>query len=712
LTERFEDFVSLEQPGVLLFGGARMALLDIEAGFWGIRRQIEPLLGTSLTNAVLQQAGVNGGASFAQSFTPTIHQSDAEAFLTCLQVYQTAGFGQFEITSLEWPIGKIRIQGDQTVEAWMTTQNDRHSVVPCCAYTAGVLVGFVNIISGRKDVVCIEHTCQGKGDAFCQFELLSAEEAQDQSVVSFSPDPGLTRQLNLLEILFERMPMGVAVLDRQFRIQRYNPTWADFSQRYAPPNSAPLVPGVNYFDHLPGTESTVLPQFERVLAGETIRQNELKLETGEMVTYWDIVLAPLIEEGKVNGILNVSVDATERVEAHQNLEQRVRERTRELRTLLQVSQDINATLEIENLLDIILDQLKTVVDYSGASILTLEGEDLVMRVYRGPIPMEEALQIRFPIAEAMANHEVIQKQKPLIISDIRGDTSAARMFQHTAGDNLETTYSYIRSWLGVPLMVKGKMLGMLTLDHSQPDFFSIQHADLVMAFANHAAVAIENASLYEAAEKTAVTAERNRLARDLHDAVTQTLFSASVIADVLPKIWERNPEEGHRRLEELRQLTRGALSEMRTLLVELRPAALIDTKINDLIRHQINAFKARTRLSVNYQHHCIDDPPPEVKEVFYRITQEAFNNIAKHADAAMVTVDLNCQSGAVSLIIQDDGIGVDLESAKTEGFGLNIMEERAKNINARFSIQSQYQKGTRLQINWEAQNNEEENHER
>jgi signal transduction histidine kinase len=147
---------------------------------------------------------------------------------------------------------------------------------------------------------------------------------------------------------------------------------------------------------------------------------------------------------------------------------------------------------------------------------------------------------------------------------------------------------------------------------------------------------------------------------------------------------------------------------MRTLLVELRPAALIDTKINDLIGHQINAFKARTRLTVKYEQLCVDDPPPEVKEVFYRITQEAFNNIAKHSDAAMVTVDLDCQSGKVSLMIQDDGIGFDLESAKLEGLGLNIMAERARNVNAQFSIKSQYQKGTYLQITWIATDKDKE----
>ena len=292
------NFLTLPADGILRAGDSRMVLLDIAYGFWGIRRQVEALIGTHLTNSVLQQAGANGGASFAQSFAPTLDHSGAIAFSACLQAYQTAGFGQFEITSLEWSFGRIQIEADQTFEAWMMLQNNQPNPNPCCSYTAGVLVGFVNIISGRKDVVCIEHTCQGKGDEFCQFELLPSDEAADQVVAPFSPDPGLGRQLNLLEMLFERMPMGIAILDREYCIQRYNPTWYEFAERYSPPSGSPLTPGVGYFDHLPGSEPVVLPMFERTLAGETVRQNGVRLESEGIVTYWDIVLAPLVEKAK------------------------------------------------------------------------------------------------------------------------------------------------------------------------------------------------------------------------------------------------------------------------------------------------------------------------------------------------------------------------------------------------------------------------------
>jgi signal transduction histidine kinase/predicted hydrocarbon binding protein len=695
-----QDLLSTDerQPGLLYFGGARMALLDIEAGFWGLRRQIEALVGRRLTDTVFEQAGANGGASFARAFAgPT---GDAQALRDCIAAYQAAGFGRFEIETLEWPIGHVLVRAHEAFEAWTVQQHGQSPESPVCAYTAGVLVGFINALSGRNDVVCIERACQAQGAEACLFELLPVEVAGDVPVVALAPDPALGRQINLLEMLFERMPMGIAVLDREYHVQRYNPTWNDFSDRYAPPSGTALAPGVGYFEHLPGAEPTVLPLFERVLAGETVRENDVRLESGGIVTYWDVALMPLLEKDEVAGILSVSVDATERVQARQNLEQRVRERTRELATLLQVSHDVSSTLELQPLLDLILDQLKTVVDYSGASILILDGGDLVVQAYHGPIPKEEAGQLRFPLDQALVNRQVIRQREPIAIPDVRSDAPLARMFRQTAGDELDSTFGYVRSWLGVPLMVKGEMLGMLTLDHSRPGFFTSEHADLILAFANQVAVAIENARLYEHAEESAVAAERNRLARDLHDAVTQTLFSASIIAEVLPHLWEQDPEEGLRRLGELRELTRGALAEMRTLLLELRPSALVEARLADLLRQLAESITGRARVSVALEIEGECDLEPEVKVALYRIAQEGLNNVAKHAGAHRATIWLRCEPGQVNLGIQDDGIGFAPDSVAPNSLGLGIMRERAEAIGAALEIDSQPGAGARIQVVW------------
>ncbi|MFZ1399516.1 MAG: PAS domain-containing protein, partial [Candidatus Promineifilaceae bacterium] len=349
-----------------------MALLDIEAGFWGLRRQIEALIGERLTSSVLQQAGANGGASFAQSFAGQAGKDKSEVFTACIQAYQTAGFGQFEISYLEWPIGRVQIRATNAFEAWLYRQKKNIPDTPICSYSAGVFVGFVNALADRQDVVCIEHTCEARGDEACFFELLPASQAEGKTAVPFTPDPGLGRQLNLLEMLFEHMPMGIAVLDRDYCIQRYNPTWDDFSARYAPPSAVPLAPGVCYFDHLPGTEPIVQPMFERVLAGETIQQNDVRLGLEGIVTYWDVVLAPLVEGGEIVGILAVSIDTTERASLRQNLEQRVSARTQELQMLVDVSATANSVLNLDEMLGRTLNLLVDLVGASRAGVSLLD----------------------------------------------------------------------------------------------------------------------------------------------------------------------------------------------------------------------------------------------------------------------------------------------------------------------------------------------------
>ena len=213
---------------------------------------------------------------------------------------------------------------------------------------------------------------------------------------------------------------------------------------------------------------------------------------------------------------------------------------------------------------------------------------------------------------------------------------------------------------------------------------------------------MENAHLYEQAEHNAILSERNRLARELHDAVTQTLFSASLIADVTPVIWKRNPEEGLQHLEELRQLTRGALAEMRTLLLEMRPESLNRADLKTLITQLTDAFIGRVRIPVDLQIHGTCDQNQEVKIVFYRVAQEALNNIAKHSGARQVSLHLDCQPGHLHLRIQDDGLGFDSASIPPGHMGVAIMRERASSIGANLTIKSQPDQGTTVTLEFRA----------
>ncbi|MFN2152105.1 MAG: PAS domain S-box protein, partial [Anaerolineales bacterium] len=207
-------------------------------------------------------------------------------------------------------------------------------------------------------------------------------------------------------------------------------------------------------------------------------------------------------------------------------------------------------------------------------------------------------------------------------------------------------------------------------------------------------------ALAEKAVQDAILSERTRLARDLHDAVTQTLFSSSLIAEVLPDLWEINPTEGRKRLEELRQLTRGALAEMRTLLIELRPNSLVQIPLPDLLRQLCESLIGRARLPIQFSAEGQAHILPDVQIALYRITQEALNNIVKHAKATRVIVSLQ-MGETIRLMIVDDGSGFDLATISPDHLGLKIMCERAETIGARCSIYSQPGEGTQISVSWE-----------
>ena len=209
----------------------------------------------------------------------------------------------------------------------------------------------------------------------------------------------------------------------------------------------------------------------------------------------------------------------------------------------------------------------------------------------------------------------------------------------------------------------------------------------------------EEALASKAAEE-AIVAERTRLARDLHDAVTQTLFSASLIAEVLPEIWDMDSQEARKSTEELRQLTRGALAEMRTLLLELRPAALTQAKFPDLLRQLSEAVIGRARLPIHLEVKGEYEMPPEVKVALYRIAQESLNNVVKYARATQVEIKFRQECCNVHLDIQDNGIGFDQASIKPTSLGMRIMRERAEAIHAHFRVSSSPGQGTNISVDW------------
>jgi len=226
------------------------------------------------------------------------------------------------------------------------------------------------------------------------------------------------------------------------------------------------------------------------------------------------------------------------------------------------------------------------------------------------------------------------------------------------------------------------------------DYLGLVAADLTEQKKNSKAVVDAEKSARKLLE------ERHKLARDLHDAVNQTLFSASLIAEVLPRMWERDQAEARQSLDDLSRLTRGALAEMRSLLAELQPSTLTDTDLGGLLHQLGNALSGRTNIPVVVTVTGKFILQPEVQMAFYRVCQEALLNIARHAKASQVEIELQQIGDVIELHIRDNGQGFDPEKNFPEHYGLNMMKVRAKAVGARLSIERQPHHGMELTLRW------------
>jgi PAS domain S-box-containing protein len=411
-------------------------------------------------------------------------------------------------------------------------------------------------------------------------------------------------------------------------------------------------------------------------------------QVGRMFTEAEVKLAETIS-GQIAGVIeNARLFEAER---------RQRQMAESLR---EVAMSLNRSLEQETVLTTIMEQLGRVIRYDSGSIFLQEGDDLVMS--KGRNVAKRFVGHRIPLTSANPSVRVFKQEQPLIITDVDTDPHWQMI-----SDNP------IQSWMGVPLVIGQKVIGVLTADSFEVNTYTEEDAQILQTFANQAAVAIENAQLYQQAQQAAAAEERNRLARNLHDSVTQALFSASLVAEVLPQIWQRDPDEARQGLEELRRLTKGALAEMRTLLLELRPKALLQARLDDLLQQLSQALASQTPIQVIMETEPAPALPPEVQLTLYRIAQETFNNIIKHAaDATQVTVNLHISpplspnqaetwQGRVALSICDNGRGFDPNHIAPDKLGLNIMRERARDIGATLNIESQPGQGTEVRLIWQ-----------
>ena len=399
-------------------------------------------------------------------------------------------------------------------------------------------------------------------------------------------------------------------------------------------------------------------------------------------------------------VLSVVRDVTEREQAMRLLEQKVVERTRELTTLLDISNTVASTLELKSVLAVVLAEIQSLLGCTGATILSVDGGELIILDHRGPLTAEQIDSARFP-AQWAIDYAELRRDSPLIIDNVWDDSAAARAFRASAPPAMALLFGYARSLLLVPLKALDRLIGVLIVDSDRPGQFDLRAAQLAWALANQAAVAIENVRLYDQARELAAFEERQRLARELHDSVTQSLYTASMLGLALPTAWDRDPDKGRQMLAHLRDVTTSALAELRTLLIELRPSVALQVELGELLQQLARALRSRIEKPVDVTVDGTALLPAEVQVTFYRVAQAALGNIAKHAARARVQVTLRCTPESTTMIITDDGPGFDVAEVTRQGrTGLEVMRERAVAVGASLDIDSSREQGTRLALRW------------
>jgi two-component system nitrate/nitrite sensor histidine kinase NarX len=407
-------------------------------------------------------------------------------------------------------------------------------------------------------------------------------------------------------------------------------------------------------------------------------------------------------DGRQPYVLSVVRDVTEREQAMRLLEQKVAERTRELTTLLEISNTVASTQELKSVLDVVLAEIQGLLGCTGATILAIDGADLVVLDHRGPITSDQIEHARFPAQWALAWAE-LRRDSPLIIDNVWDEGPAAKAFRASAPSAMTLLFAYARSLLLVPLKARDRLIGVLIVDGERPGQFDLRAARLAWALANQAAVAIENARLHDQGRELAAFEERQRLARELHDSVTQSLYSASMLGLALPTAWDRDPDQARQMLAHLRDVTASALAELRTLLIELRPSVAAQVELGELLRQLARALRSRIEIPIDVEVDGTAVLPAEVQVTFYRLAQAALGNIARHAATARVRVTLRCTGESATMVIADDGPGFDVtEVARNGRSGLDVMRDRAAAVGASLEIESARGQGARLTLAWPA----------
>jgi signal transduction histidine kinase len=386
-----------------------------------------------------------------------------------------------------------------------------------------------------------------------------------------------------------------------------------------------------------------------------------------------------------------------------NLERRVADRTRALRranetlerralqleTSARVSREVTSILDIDDLLTEVVRLIRDAFHYYNVHIFLLskDGEELVLRASTSPAVPEHR---RIPVGGGSINGKAVCDGQAILVNDVKNDTF------YLADQYLPD----IKSELVAPLRLGNQAIGSLDVQSAENDAFTEQDLLVIQSLGDQIAVAIENARLYDRSQELAVLEERTRLARELHDSVTQSMYSVVLLTEG----WRRSMRKGEAAnvdeyLARIGEINQQALKEMRLLIHELRPPVLEEEGLLGALHQRLDAVEKRAGINARLLADQLVDLPHNVEDGLYRIAQEALNNALKHAEASSVVVRIATNNGNLVLEIEDDGMGFDLNAPDSQcGMGLSNMRHRAACLGGAIEIHSGPGEGTLVSV--------------
>ncbi|MBA3873058.1 MAG: GAF domain-containing protein [Anaerolineae bacterium] len=323
----------------------------------------------------------------------------------------------------------------------------------------------------------------------------------------------------------------------------------------------------------------------------------------------------------------------------------------------------------------------------GIMMLSNDGSTLETLRFYG---LSENYQ-RLPLDSATPLTEAVRTGIPVWITSLE---DYARRYPEASPPAADDGQAFVN----LPLKVNERTIGGLSYGFAQPQAFAEEDKAFIQALAQQCSQAFERVRLEKQAQDLVVLEERQRLARDLHDAVNQALFAATLLAESLPQTWAQSPERGTEQIKQVVTLNQAAMAEMRTLLLELRPEMIFKIPLSTLLNQLSLSVSGRlmiiAQLEIEGQETTL---PADVHFTFYRIAQESLNNIARHSQATQFTIHLQYQSDQLTLNIRDNGHGFDSTHISV---GMDTMRERAESIRAVLEISSSPGIGTEVKLGW------------